>query len=131
MKNMESKSFIDNNINRGREAVPVEIALETQKKLIERMIPAEILPYITNENDDLILEALTMRWMEKYALNFNGFAEYCDLSVQNNDFMDRLMQNNLTNEDYVSMQTFLEQSPQGGQFFTGEELSEFIKPFIH
>jgi hypothetical protein len=30
MKNMESKSFIDNNINRGREAVPVEIALETQ-----------------------------------------------------------------------------------------------------
>ena len=131
MKNIESRSSLNNKINSGRETVPVEIALETQKNLIERMIPTEILPYITNDNDGLILEALTMRWMEKYALNFNGFAEYCDLNASNKDFMDRILENNLTNEDYASMQTFLEQSPQGCQFFVGEELSEFIKPFIH
>jgi hypothetical protein len=131
MKNIEFKSPVDNKTLRGREAVPLEIALEMQQNLIERMIPTEILPYITNDNNGLILEALTMRWMEKYALNFNGFAEYCDLNASNKDFMDRILENNLTNEDYASMQTFLEQSPQGGQFFVGDELSEFIKPFIH
>lgn len=57
--------------------------------------------------------------MEKYALNFNGFAEYCDLNASNKDFMDRILENNLTNEDYASMQIFLEQSPQGCQFFVG------------
>lgn len=61
MKNTESQIASIKQIERGREVILVEIALETQKNLIERMIPTEILPYITNENDGLILEALTMR----------------------------------------------------------------------
>lgn len=131
MTNLESQPSLDSNVNRGREAIPVEIALETQKNLIERMIPTEILPYIEQENDDLILEALAMRWMEKYALDFNGFAEYCYLNAQNKDFMDRVMQNNLTDEDYASMQTFLEQAPEGGPLFTPDELNNFIVQHIH
>ncbi len=116
----------------GREAIPVEIALEVQKQLIKYMIPSELLPYLAEDGvKEVITEALTMRWLEKYALDFNGFAEYCDDSENNKDFIKRVLENKVTESDFSAMQTFLEQSPEGGVFFTEEELAEFIKQNSH
>jgi len=70
--------------------------------------------------------------MEKYTLNtFNGFASYCNTNAGEEGFMDRIMQKSLTNEDFASMQTFLEESPEGGLFFTPNELTDFIRLNVH
>ncbi len=119
-------------VSKGREAIPVDIALNTQKKLIEYMTPSELLPHLTTNNEyDPVLEALTMRWMEKYALNFNGFTEFCNINAENESLIYRILNNQLTNEDLASMRIFLEDSPTGGPLFTPDELNNFIMQNTH
>jgi len=130
MENLKYKTFEESDESpesKGREAIPVDAALSAQIKLIKHMTPKELQGYLSDTEEDPVLEALTMRWLEKYTLKFNGFAEYCNLHGEDNDFMERITQMNLTKEDFNSMQTFLEESTEGGVLFTDEELADFIK----
>ncbi len=123
---------IENASFKGREAIPADVALRAQKLLIRHMIPDELSKYLAGNLEDLedldspVLNAVIMRWLEKYALDFNGFAEYCDLHA-GDGFIDRVINDDMTETDLTSIKNFLETHPRGGSFFTPEELQEFIE----
>lgn len=114
-----------------REEVSLEIALEIQRKLIMAMIPRELLSFLDNDIENKILDMITMRWMEKYALDFNGFTEFCNLNAENEPLMSRITTGTLNENDLSSMVDFLEHSSEGGKFFTDEELRNFIAQISH
>lgn len=114
-----------------REEVSLEIALEIQRKLIMAMIPRELLSFLDNDIENKILDMITMRWMEKYALDFNGFTEFCNLNAENEPLMSRITTGTLNESDLSSMVDFLESSSEGGKFFTDEELRNFIAQISH
>lgn len=109
-----------------RERISVEKALEIQKKLVQYMVPEKLQPYVTYEDDDIILTQLTMRWLNKYVTgDFNGFSEYCQ-THSGDGFIEKVNNDQLTDSDLESLRNFLEQSRQGELFFTEEELNEFM-----
>jgi hypothetical protein len=119
---------------RGREAVSTEEALVIQQNLIMMMVPPELSEHITGDIEDPVLNALAMHWMQKYAIEFNGFAKYCNENANNSSFIERVTHNSLTDKDYESMRKFLEGEEGGSKerpFFTTDELDEFIKDNIH
>lgn len=109
----------------------MEIALEIQRKLIIAMIPREFLSFLDNDMENKILDMITMRWMEKYALDFNGFTEFCNLNAENEPLISRITTGTLNESDLSSMVDFLESSSEGGKFFTDEELRNFIAQISH
>lgn len=114
-----------------REMVPVEIALEIQRKLILAMIPKDLLSFLENDTENKILDMITMRWMDKYALDFNGFTEFCNSNTEDKALMGKMIAGELNDEDLFSMVDFLEHSSGGGKFFTDAELQDFITQISH
>ncbi len=112
-------------IPHGREAVPVQAALDEQKELVLRMTPVEIRQSITDDENDPILEALMMRYLEKYVTGeFNGFADFCNENECDLEFIERAKNESLTEADFQAMISFLQQRTP---FFTEEEVSKFIE----
>ena len=114
-----------------REMVPVEIALEIQRKLILAMIPKDLLPFLADDTENKILDMITMRWMDKYALDFNGFTEFCNSNIEDKTLMSRVIAGELNDDDLSSMIDFLEHSSGGSKFFTDAELQDFITQISH
>lgn len=118
----------------GREQVPPYAALDAQKKLVLHMTPERLKPYIeTSEYDCPFMDALMTRYLEKYVNDkYNGFAEYCNLHGEDEDFMDRAINQNLTEADLEKVRVFLESHVDGQAFFANErEIEEFIKLNTH
>ena len=114
-----------------REMVPVEIALEIQRKLILAMIPKDLLPFLADDTENKILDMITMRWMDKYVSDFNGFTEFCNSNTEDKALMGKMIAGELNDEDLFSMVDFLEHSSGGGKFFTDAELQDFITQISH
>ncbi len=109
----------------GRGAVPVQAALDEQKELVLRMTPVEIRQYITDDENDPILEALMMRYLEKYVTGeFNGFADFCNENEFDLEFIERAKNESLTEADFLAMISYLQQITP---FFNEEEISNFLK----
>lgn len=118
----------------GREQVPPLAALDAQKKLVLHMTPERLKPYIeTSEYNCPFMDALMSRYMDMYVVgSYNGFAEYCDLHGEDTDFMDRAINQNLTEIDFENMKEFLEAHADGLPFFAHErEIEDFIKINTH
>lgn len=112
-------------IPHGREAIPVEAALDEQKELVLRMTPAEIKKHITNDENDQIFEALMMRYLEKYVVGeFNYFAQFCNENEGELGFIERAKNEALTEEDFQKMISFIQQK---SPFFADGEVEKFLK----
>lgn len=112
-------------IPHGREAIPVQAALDDQKELVLHLTPLEIRQYITADENDPILEALMMRYLEKYVTGeFNGFADFCNENEGDLEFIERAKNESLTEADFQAMISFLQQRTP---FFTEEETSKFME----
>jgi hypothetical protein len=111
----------------GRKEIPFEVALNLQMKLLERMIPDDIRPYLTDREDDPVRSALWERWMGKYIIGFNGFTEYCNEHRKDRAFIECAKQGNLDDADYRDMILSFETSEHGEPFFKDqEEINEFL-----
>lgn len=109
----------------GREAVPVEAALDDQKELVLRMTPMEIRQHITDDENDPIAEALMLRYLEKYVTGeFNGFADFCNENECDLEFIERAKNELLTEDDFRKMISYLQQRTP---FFAEGEASKFIE----
>jgi hypothetical protein len=112
-------------IPHGREAVPVEAALDDQKELVLRMTPLEIRQYITDDENDPVSEALMLRYLEKYVTGeFNGFADFCNDNEFDLEFIERAKNESLTESDFQAMISYLQQRTP---FFAEGEISKFIE----
>lgn len=118
---------------KGREAITTEAALKTQEELIQYLTPPQILQLLPDDKEGILLEALTLRYMEKYVLgDFNGFSLYCDQESSNLDFIERVNKGNLTTDDFENMKNFLVNHDHYGEFFNSEkEVSDFIEQYSH
>ncbi len=118
----------------GRERVPVFAALDAQKKLVLYMTPPRLKPYIDLDNDyDTFMEALMLRYMNMYdSGDYNGFAEYCDVNQNDQAFMYRVINQELTEDDLEKMKQSLVSHGGGVPFFASdEEVEAFIKVNTH
>lgn len=119
----------------GRNEIPVAVALKVQRELMDRMIPEAVKPYMQSaesdtDTDDPIRQGLYMRFAEKYLLNFNGFAEYCNNRSNDREFMERAKLGQCGEEDLNDMVRFFEASEKGGPFFQGDTaVVEFIRQY--
>ena len=112
-------------IPHGREAVPVQAALDDQKELVLRMTPLEIRQHITDDENDPIAEALMLRYLEKYVTGeFNGFADFCNENECDMEFIERAKNESLTDDDFREMILYLQHRTP---FFTEGEVSKFIE----
>lgn len=112
-------------IPHGREAVPVQAALDDQKELVLHLTPLEIRQHITDAENDPILEMLILRYLEKYVTGeFNGFADFCDENEGDLAFIERAKNESLTEADFRAMISFLQKKTP---FFTEAEVSKFME----
>lgn len=112
-------------ISHGREAIPVQAALDDQKELVLRMTPVEIRRYITDDENDPIIEALMLRYLEKYVTGeFNGFADFCNENEFDLEFIERAKNESLTEADFQAMISYLQHRTP---FFAEGEVSKFIE----
>jgi len=110
-----------------RDEVSLESALSAQMKLIQMMAPEELRAHLSTDENDPLVNAVGMHWMNKYAVgDFNGFAQYCN-EVADDGFMERASQQSLTEEDYDALISYLTTPPTGTPFFTNDELNAFLE----
>ncbi len=97
----------------GRELIPTDAATEAQIALMRTMAGESVWDVLSESERD----EHAMDWMERYVLgDFNAFAEYCNAHASDSDFMNRAIQKSLNEDDFSSMQAFIEESPKGGKF---------------
>ncbi|HMO78025.1 MAG TPA: hypothetical protein PKD95_02405 [Candidatus Paceibacterota bacterium] len=122
---------VENEELRGREAIPVEKALATQEDLIWYLTPPPILELIHEDESGRLLEALTLRYMNKYVNEaLNGFTDFCNQRADDKSFIERVNNGELTTDDFEAMKQFLTNHPQGSQFFESEqEINDFIAQY--
>jgi len=116
---------------KGREAIPIEKALAAQEDLIWYLTPPAILELIHVDRQGNLQEALTERYICKYVNDtLNGFADFCNQKSNDNAFIDRVNQGELTTDDFEMMKQFLEGHPQGSLFFKSQaEIGDFIAQY--
>lgn len=119
---LENTKSPDNNDGLiGREAIPVDSALSAQIELVKYMMLDKLTPHLEGNKAEENLDKLTEIWLDKYA---GKFAEFCDENADDADLMERIIQKNLTNEDFMAIRAYLEEA--SGVFMAGEEPEKFI-----
>jgi hypothetical protein len=134
MKNPESHTEVAEVVDKhGRELVPPGSALEAQKNLVMLYLtPERIIPYINFDDEyDPIMDALMFRYMDMYdSGDYNGFAEFCEEADE--ELMDRIVNQELTPNDYLVLKNSLESHDGGAPFFKDDkDIEDFIKANTH
>jgi hypothetical protein len=127
-----------------RHEVPLGVAIETQQKLMNLMVPDRLKPYLGTSTGDTpgIEDAIFYAWHEKYAKRFARMCEKLAEEEEGNEdgeeegsrdtkekVFSRLVEGRSTSEDYETMKKYLES--EGNTFFTQPELDVFIKEQVH
>jgi hypothetical protein len=134
MRNLDSGlSGFDKDISKKVEAIQPMAVNAAQMLLIEKMIPDDLRIYVTEADGgiDGAMNEFYSIWIQKYAYLFR---KYCDTQMNDQDFLDRIESEKLSEEDIVKIVDFITNSDVddvgnkvGGGFFVDEEALESFR----
>lgn len=132
MKNLDSWPVNISN-NKNIETIPTMAANAAQILLIDLMIPESLRVYVTETGGGFegAMDEFYTIWIDKYSYLFR---EYCNTQLENQDFLDRIESETLSEEDLAAIIYFItikriddEGNEVGGEFFADENAIESFR----